>query len=272
MNALDVTQNSILRELRVDNNNLTVLDVTQNPLLYRLDASNNQLPSIDLTQNTVLEYLNLSNNVIPTLDVTQNVALRSINISFNLFTGSGLDLTQNLDLSSLDISHNQIASLNITQNADLTSFNLSFNIFPGNDILNQFATLTANRGRLLGRLIANNNLLSGPIPDFYGLYDPTIQTRRFELFINENRFHFGDFESQHLGLVNLTTTMSIGPSPDVVIRNYWYAPQDKVNNIENFNRNAGDNITLTTTVRGAQNHYVWFKDGIAIPGLQTRQT
>jgi gliding motility-associated-like protein len=266
MNALDVTQNSILRELRVDNNNLTVLDVTQNPLLYRLDASYNQLPSIDLTQNPVLEYLNLSNNVIPTLDVTQNVALRSINISFNLFTGSGLDLTQNLDLSSLDISHNQIASLNITQNADLTSFNLSFNIFPGNNILNQFATLTANRGRLLGRLIANNNLLSGPIPDFYGLYDPTIQTRRFELFINENRFHFGDFESQHLGLVNLTTTMSIGPSPDVVIRNYWYAPQDKVNNIENFNRNAGDNITLTTTVRGAQNHYVWFKDGIAIPG------
>ncbi len=272
MNVIDVTQNPILRELRLDVNNLTSLNVTQNPLLYRLNARDNQLPSVDLTQNPVLEYLDLSYNQIPTLDVTQNIELRSINISYNLFTGTGLDLTQNTDLSSLNISNNQVESLDITQNVNLWSFNLSFNLFPGNDILSQFATIVANRGRLGGQLIANNNLLFGPIPDFYGLYDPTIQTRRFDLYINENRFHFGDFESQHLGLVDLTTTMSIGPSPDVVIRNYLYAPQAKVNNIENFMRNAGDNITLTTTVRGTQNHYVWFKDDVPILGAPDAPT
>ncbi len=266
MTSVDLTNITDLHTLYIYDNELTVLDLTQNIDLQTLDASRNLLPSIDLAQNIDLQFLTLSSNQLPTIDVTQNINLSSINISHNLFTGSGLDLTQNTSLSSINISNNQVETLDITQNVNLWSFNLSFNLFPGNDILSQFATIVTNRGRLGGQLIANNNMLFGPIPDFYGLYDPTIQTRRFELYINENRFHFGDFESQHLGLVDLTTTMSIGPSPDVVIRNYWYAPQAKVNAIENFTRNAGDDITLTTTVRGAQNHYVWFKDGAPIPG------
>ncbi|SHH61159.1 T9SS type B sorting domain-containing protein [Winogradskyella jejuensis] len=265
MNSIDLTQNLLLETLRLNVNNFTNLDVTQNVLLDRFDAYSNQLPNVDLSQNTVLRYLNLNDNLIPNIDVTQNVELRSISINNNLLTTTGFALTHNIDLTSLDVSYNQIESLDITQNVELFSFDLSHNLFPGNDILNQFSTIVANQGRLRGRLIANNNLLEGPIPDFYGLYDPTIQTRRFELFINENRFHFGDFEAQHLGLVSLLTTMSIGPSPDVVMREYWYAPQARVNNIENFTVNAGDDITLTTTVRGEQNHYVWFKDGVVIP-------
>ncbi|WP_132703790.1 T9SS type B sorting domain-containing protein [Winogradskyella wandonensis] len=265
MNSIDLTQNSLLETLRLNVNNFTNLDVTQNVLLNRFEAYTNQLPGVDLSQNTVLRYLNLNSNLIPNIDVTQNVELLTMSINNNLLTTTGFDLTQNIELISLDVSYNQIESLDITQNVDLNSFNLSHNLFPGNDILNQFANIVANQGRLSGRLIANNNFLEGPIPDFYGLYDPTIQTRRFELFINENRFHFGDFEAQHLGLVSLLTTISIGPSPDVVMREYWYAPQARVNNIENFTVNAGDDITLTTTVRGEQNHYVWFKDGVVIP-------
>ncbi len=265
MNVVDVTQNPELNNLRIYNNNLTNLDVTQNLNLHRLEAYQNQLPSIDLSQNLNLQYLNLRNNQLPTLDVTQNTILRSINIGDNLFTGSGLDVTQNIELTSLTADNNQIESLDITQNTNLSYFDISFNLFPDNNILQQFADIVSIRGRLSGALIANNNLLSGAIPDFYGLYDPMVQTRRFRLYINENRFHFGDFESQHLGLLNLTTTMSIGPSPDFVIDRYNYAPQAKVNAIETPTRNAGESITLLTEVRGTQNHYKWFKDGVEIP-------
>jgi len=266
LNSIDLTQNVLLENLRLNVNNLTSLDVTQNVLLNRFEAYTNQLPGIDLTQNTVLEYLILRDNLIPTLDVTQNLTLRSIDIGTNLFTTTGLDLTQNTDLTTLYVNNNQIESLDITQNIELYLLDISFNIFPGNDILIQYYNnLVANLNRLRGRLIANNNLLTGDLPDFYGLYDPTVQTRRFHLFINENRFEFGHFEDQHLGFVDLTNTQSIGPSPDVVIQQYHYAPQAKVDVIETINANAGDAITLTTVCAGTQNHYTWFKDGVAIP-------
>ncbi|WP_422857907.1 gliding motility-associated C-terminal domain-containing protein [Flagellimonas sp. S174] len=264
MNAVDITQNPQLTSFRVYDNNLTSLDVTQNLNLNRLEANQNQLPGVDLSQNLDLQYLNLSQNQIPTLDVTNNTELLILDIGENLFTGTGLDLTQNVKLFSLTTDNNQIESLDITQNTELSSLNIAFNLFPGTAILEQFEDHIIADGRLRGALIANNNLLSGPLPDFLSLYDPAVQTRRFTLKIEENQFHFGDFEDQHLGLVNLTTTQSIGPSPDVVIREYTYAPQAKVNIIENPIRNAGESITLTTTVRGAQNHYRWFKDGVEI--------
>ncbi len=265
MNSVDVTLNPELSSFRIYDNNLTSLDVTQNLNLNRLEAYQNQLPTIDLSQNLDLQYLNLSQNQLPTLDITNNVELITLDIGENLFTGTGLDLTQNIELTSLTVDNNQIESLDITQNSKLFLLNIAFNLFPGTAILEQFEDHIIANGRLRGALIANNNMLSGPIPDFFGLYDPTVQTRRFRLKIEENQFHFGDFEDQHLGLVDLTTTQSIGPSPDVVIQEYTYAPQAKVNPIENPVRNAGESITLTTTVRGSQNHYRWFKDGVEIP-------
>ncbi len=264
MASVDISQNVKLTDLDVTGNELTLLNLTQNINLENLRAGYNQLPSLDLTQNTLLERATLSHNQLPILDITQNTLLTSLYIDNNLFTTTGLDLSQNTILMSLIANNNQIESLNITQNLELSYLDISFNLFPGVDILQQFGDLTIARNRLYGALIANNNLLSGPIPDFYSLYDPAIQTRRFRLHLSENRFHFGDLEDQHLDLLGLTTTMSLGPSPDWVIDQYTYAPQTKVNTIDNPIRNAGESITLTTTVRGTQNHYKWFKDGVEI--------
>lgn len=265
MNNVDVTQNPDLTTFRVYDNNLTNLDVTQNLDLNRLEAYQNQLPGVDLSQNLDLQYLNLSQNQIPTLDVTNNIELISLDIGENLFTGTGFDLTQNPELSTLFADRNQIESLDITQNPDIQLLDVSFNLFTGNDIIAQYRDIIIARGRLSGWLIVNDNQLSGPLPDLLGLYDPAVQTRRFRLKIENNEFEFGDFEDQHIGLVDLTTTQSIGPSPDVVIQEYTYAPQAKVNVIETPLRNAGDAITLLTEVRGTQNHYTWFKDGMEIP-------
>lgn len=270
MNSVDLTQNTKITRLDVSRNNLTAIDVTNNTLLNTFDANNNQLPTIDLSQNLELEYLRLHFNQFPSLDVTNNPELYILNIGNNLFTGTGLDLTQNPELGILYANDNQIESLDIDQNPALRFLDISYNIFPGNDIINDFYDKIVVKANLSDVYFkANNNLLTGAIPDFYSIYtdnDPsTIQHRRWWFNIENNYFHFGDFENQHLDLISLLTTQSIGPSPDVVMREYTYAPQEKVNAIETPTRNAGESITLTTTVRGSQNHYTWFKDGVEMP-------
>jgi len=271
LNSIDLTQNSILEELRLNTNNLTTLDVTQNPILHRLSARDNQLPSIDLTQNVILEYLTLSVNLLPSIDITQNIILKSILIDNNLFTGTGLDLTQNAELNYINASHNQIESLDITQNIVLTGLIINHNLFTGTSILDQFYTIRLNNNGIFGgSLVVNHNQLSGMMPDYASLIAPHIGLRPigFSFIFNDNNFEFGHFENQHADYVLYDNTF--GPPPYWTsipnIRDYFYAPQAKVDTIDTINANAGDAITLTTVCAGAQNHYTWFKDGVAIPG------
>lgn len=291
MNSLDISQNTKLTNLDVNTNNFTNVDVTQNLELTNINVSSNQLPTFDISLNTeltrlvattnVLTTIDLSTNLklrdlflgfneLPNLDITNNIELQSVYIYNNLFTGTGLDLTQNVELYLLNASNNQIESLNIDQNPKIRYLDISHNLFPGNLIISDFYEKVVAKGNLSDVFFrANNNLLTGTIPDFYKIYtdnDPSVtQHRRWWFNIENNYFHFGDFENQHLDLVNLLTTQSIGPSADVVMREYTYAPQAKVNAIENPTPNAGESITLITDVRGSQNHYQWFKDGVPIP-------
>ncbi|WP_417213434.1 T9SS type B sorting domain-containing protein [Bizionia sp.] len=269
MTSLDVTQNAVLRNLDISRNNLTSLDLTQNLELYRLDAYENQLPSIDLTQNIILEYLNLRQNLIPILDVTQNIIIRSINIANNLFTGTGLDLTQNPTLASFVASFNQIESLDISQNANLSYLVLDNNLFSGTEIMDQFYTIRLNAGGIYGgSLILSHNLLSGQIPDFASLIAMRLgQPIGFNLAFDNNYFEFGHFENQHADLVLYDNTFGPPPHWNTIpnIRDYFYAPQAKVDVTETINANAGDAVTLTTACAGTQNHYTWFKNGVAIP-------
>ena len=272
MTVIDVTQNTLLEKIDVSNNNLTALDVTQNTLLENLNASINQLPSLNLLQNTVLTDLILNNNLLPNLDVTQNIVLERVNISNNLFSTTGLDLTQNTVLNYLKASFNQIESLDITQNAKLTSLILDHNLFTGTSILDQFYTIRQNDGGInYGILNVSFNTLFGIIPNFTSLFHTGQNgtnnwTRRFEFYFDNNNFEFGHFENQHNDYVVATTTFSPPPSNIVVLSKYFYAPQAKVDTIDTINATTGSAITLTTVCAGAQNHYVWFKDGVVIPG------
>ncbi|MGD1946074.1 MAG: leucine-rich repeat domain-containing protein, partial [Croceivirga sp.] len=265
MAAIDVSQNIKCTDLDVTGNELTNLDVTTNIDLEELRAGSNQLPSIDVTRNTLLERVTLNNNLLPNLDVTQNTLLRSLSIDFNLFTTTGLDLTQNTELNYLSASNNQIESLDISNNLKMVSIVLSHNLFTGNDILEElFIAKTNYFGVSASNIIdVSHNQLSGPIPDFASLVGTS--ANYFRLRFNDNAFEFGDFENQHDRYVNfLSQTNTFGSSELPIMTEYLYAPQANVNEIENFDRNAGESITLTTTVRGSQNHYKWFKDGVEI--------
>ncbi|RXG27299.1 T9SS type B sorting domain-containing protein [Leeuwenhoekiella palythoae] len=286
MDALDLSQNTNLSDLRLAHNSFATLETSQNLNLVYLDASynlissldlstntilerlilnNNELPGIDLQANILLENLNLGTNKIPTLDVSSNNELRMLYIDDNLFANTGLDLTQNPELHYLDASNNQIESLDITQNGKLGSLILHHNLFSGTDIIDQYYDIWNANGALgaSDELDVSYNLLSGRIPDFTNLAVDR-RTNYFELRFNDNYFHFGDFEAEHLSYVDLLNTYWSSSPSLVLFRAYTYAPQAKVNEVETIAPNAGENITLTTTVRGNQNHYKWFKDGIEL--------
>ena len=265
MTSINVTQNTLLTDLDVSNNRLTVLDVTKNTVLKDLDASRNQLPTINLAQNTLLERLNLSNNQLPNLNVTQNIGLTQLIINNNLFTGTGLDLTQNVNLNYLNASYNQIASLNISQNRFLRNLILNHNRFSGTSIMDQYHAIQLAGGGLgYGQLDVSYNLLSGTIPDFASIINYSY-TRDFDLIFNDNFFHFGDFENRHAAYVAALTTRPTTSNWSFIFDKYLYAPQAKVNQVETLTPASGSDLVLTTTVRGSQNHYRWYKDGVAIP-------
>ncbi|MBM1104737.1 BspA family leucine-rich repeat surface protein [Aurantibacter crassamenti] len=265
--TFDTSQNTLLEDLNASRNNITSLDLSQNVALEDLNLNTNELPTIDLTTNIELDNLNLGSNQIPTLDITTNTKITNLSIDDNLFTTTGLDLTQNVDLRSLNAERNQIESLDITQNLDLNTIILNYNLFPGTAILDQFYAIRAgDDGIRSGTLEVSHNLLTGSIPNFTDLMHlgpGNDWTRYFELTIDNNYFEFGDIEGEHQDLVAMLTTLGSFNIP--VMRTYDYAPQAKVNAIENLTPNAGTNITLITNVRGAENHYQWFKDGVPIP-------
>ncbi len=268
--TFDTSQNVLLEDLNASSNNITNLDLAQNIVLENLNLNTNELPTLNLATNVELRTLNLGTNQLPNLDITTNTKIRTLYIDNNLFTGTGLDLTQNVELSYLNAERNQIESLDITQNLDLSTIILNYNLFPGTAILDQFYSIRAgDNGISGGRLEVSHNLLTGRIQNFADLFnlgpaDTDRWTRRFELTIDNNYFHFGDLEEDHLDFISYLNAPGAYNIP--ILSRYMYAPQAKVNAIENPTRNAGESITLTTTVRGEQNHYTWFKDGVEILG------
>ena len=247
----------------ISENNLEEIDFSKNPLLETLFLNGNLLSNIDLRNNPQLVELNLSGNRLTSIDITENTLLSDFNISKNLFVGDGPDLSQNQELINLNMSNNKIATLDITSPPNLEYVDLSFNQLSGNSILEQIVQNYQVSGRSLGdeTFLLNDNLLSDTMPDFTALVDGS--TTDFTLSIHNNSFHFGDLEGRHQQYVDYSNTARNGGT---IFKTYSYAGQLKVNVREVFTTVAGEPLTLTTTVRGSQNHYKWFRDGIEIVG------
>ncbi len=271
MSIINLTQNVALLELFLEGNLFTNINIVKNVNLENLYLNANLLPSINVSQNILLENFRISNNLLPSLDVTQNINLWGLDIGNNLFTGSGLDLTGNPLLRYLRASFNKISSLNIVQNPKMNSLILDHNLFTGTDIIQQYYNIrAANLGIGSSQYFdVSFNQLSGTIPNIVGLMNIGnngigATTNYYSLIFNDNNFQFGDFEAQHLTMISYLPLQNEWGND--IVRKYSYAPQAKVNLVETPTITAGSDITLTTTVSGAQNHYKWFKNDVAIVG------
>ncbi len=117
LTELDISQNSVLKELDSGSNSLTELDVSQNADLEYLDCGWNSLTELDVSQNIKLKYLNFSRNSLTDLDVSQNADLEYLGCATNSLTD--LDVSQNTKLEELSCASNSLTELDISQNLKL---------------------------------------------------------------------------------------------------------------------------------------------------------
>ena len=158
---LDVSQNTVLTELKCNLNQLSNLDVTKNTALITLDCSFNELTSLDVSKNKSLEELYCSSNhKIGNLDVSQNILLTVLECGSNGLTS--LDVSKNKELTILDCNYNTfLTNLDVSQSRKLSILSLNGNRLRDLDISQNTALtyLNCSRNWLLKLDVSQNTTL-----------------------------------------------------------------------------------------------------------------
>jgi len=224
------------------------------------NAITGSIPS-EIGNCTALRRISLGRNQISGAlpsEIGNLVEIRDLLLGDNQISGNIPPEIGNLnELINLYLDDNQLTGSIPTEmgmNSNLRQFNLRNNLLTGS--IPASLTMIAP----LYEVQFQDNQLSGPIPDFTANTDADNSSDDIELLaIRNNLFQFGDFENQ----------FSVYSSN---IGRFWYSPQERINTVDVLNHSIGDNITLTTTASGNQNHYQWLKNGVAIPGANDSPT
>ncbi len=117
LKSLDVSKNTKLNYLWLDNNKLENLDLSKNTELYTLSCEGNLLKTLDLSKNTKLSELYIDNNKLNKLDLSNNTELEELHCQGNLF--ETLDLSKNTGLRWLSVNDNNLDKLDLSKNTNL---------------------------------------------------------------------------------------------------------------------------------------------------------
>lgn len=168
---LDLSGNTLLKEVSIYNNNLVSIDVSSNARLEKLNTFKNNLGYIDLTNNRNLTYLAVADNNLTELDLYNNKQLQTlycqdnqlntlvlsntpelkiVNCEYNNIVS--LELQNDAKLEMLNASNNNIKNLDLSTNVALTQVNVMYNAITELD-------LSANSA-LNAILVGYNNLTS----------------------------------------------------------------------------------------------------------------
>ncbi|MBQ0058216.1 MAG: hypothetical protein KBT20_11220 [Bacteroidales bacterium] len=140
LRSLDVTHNTMLNRISIDNSGVRSLDVSQNSNLLILNVSDCGFSSLDVSHNPYLVELYVANQgqndeegrVINELDITNNPHLQRLFVSGNNLTH--LDVSNARNMVSLIASHNHLSSFDVSMIDSLAELDISVNDF-------DFATL-----------------------------------------------------------------------------------------------------------------------------------
>ena len=117
LTSLNVSNNRMLVELYVYNNQLTALDVRSNYLLKTLACYENQITALDLSSNVSLEDLGVNDNPITELDLRAQSNLQKLSCSAMKL--KKLDVSRCPKLRRLYCNDNQIETLDLRSNKKL---------------------------------------------------------------------------------------------------------------------------------------------------------
>jgi surface protein len=119
LTEVDVSNNTNLKTLWVDNNDLTSIDISGLTQLVDFRCGANGITSLDLSNNTEINVLIVSGNELSEIDVSDLTKL-SLQFSCDNNDLTSLDVSNNPLLKRLFIQNNQITSLDLSNNPDLT--------------------------------------------------------------------------------------------------------------------------------------------------------
>lgn len=185
LSTLDVTNNTVLRELYCQDDNLSTLDVTNNPELLILQANGNSLTTLNLTNNIKLKTLFLYANTglaLPTgfsgLTQLEWLSVYNCNITVSLdctpFTQLKIVDAGNTSLPSVNLSTcTNLESISIRNSPSVTTFNLPTTLSNTTVVSGQGCALTASAvNDILVKLDANGKV--NPTPGSASFYWVTL--------------------------------------------------------------------------------------------------
>ncbi|WP_035646302.1 T9SS type A sorting domain-containing protein [Flavobacterium sp. ASV13] len=115
----DISKNTALKTLDLDNSNLISIDVSANVNLTTLEVSNNKIAVLDITKNKALTRLAFDSNLVKSIDISQNVALTYFSASTNQI--NALDVSNNINLTYFSVGSNKLSTLDLSKNSKLTT-------------------------------------------------------------------------------------------------------------------------------------------------------
>lgn len=140
MGNVDFSHNRKLREILIYGaENMTTIDVTNNTDLMRLSVDQTAISSIDVSNNPELLILNVGFTKITSLDVSKNTKLRELYFpqkNSNPYKFKSIDVSNNPELIRFFAMDNELTNLDFSKNNKLQSIYLSGNLIHNIDISN----------------------------------------------------------------------------------------------------------------------------------------
>ncbi|MGB1231195.1 MAG: T9SS type A sorting domain-containing protein [Winogradskyella sp.] len=119
LSSANVSSNTQLTRLSLNDNSLSSIDISNNTLLQTLELEDNQLSSIDIATNTALIIIRIGSNPITNINVSTTTNLAILEAPSCQLTS--LDISANTSLVTLDVSNNDLGTLNVA-NGNNTNF------------------------------------------------------------------------------------------------------------------------------------------------------
>ena len=156
-----MSQNSNLKKLNFEVNELTNINTQNNTELEELNCgSNDNLSQLNLTNNTKLLSLTFIYSRIESIDLSNNVLLKTLWIYLN-FNMTAIDLSNNVNLERVIIAETQIETLNVTNNTAINFLSIGASYFRTLDLSQNTAleTLWLNESDITKLDLKENTLL-----------------------------------------------------------------------------------------------------------------
>ena len=132
LTSIDVSKNTKLTELNLDNNQISTLDISHNSSLLTLSLYANKLTSLDLNGGESLTYLNVVCNELTSLDLSSFVSLRQLECHYNEL--NSLNVSACHELERLDVERNHLTSLDVSSLTALRDLICSYNQLDALDV------------------------------------------------------------------------------------------------------------------------------------------